>query len=47
MREAGGLKVSHVPYRGSAAAMPDLLNGTTTMMLDVANNTLPYVSAAR
>jgi tripartite-type tricarboxylate transporter receptor subunit TctC len=32
-----------VPYRGSAAAMPDLLNGTVTMMLDVANNTLPYV----
>ncbi len=43
LRQAGGLKVSHVPYRGSAAAMPDLLNGTTTMMLDVANNTLPYV----
>lgn len=43
LREAGNLKVSHVPYRGSAAAMPDLLNGTTTMMLDVANNTLPYV----
>ena len=43
LRDAGNLKVSHVPYRGSAAAMPDLLNGTTTMMLDVANNTLPYV----
>ncbi|MCB4821950.1 Bug family tripartite tricarboxylate transporter substrate binding protein [Roseicella aerolata] len=43
LREAGGLKVTHVPYRGSAAAMPDLLNGTTAMMLDVANNTLPYV----
>ena len=43
LREAGNLKVSHVPYRGSAAAMPDLLNGTTTMMLDVANNTLPYI----
>jgi tripartite-type tricarboxylate transporter receptor subunit TctC len=43
LREAGGLKVTHVPYRGSAAAMPDLLNGTISMMLDVANNTLPYV----
>jgi tripartite-type tricarboxylate transporter receptor subunit TctC len=43
LREAGGLKVTHVPYRGSAAAMPDLLNGTVSMMLDVANNTLPYV----
>jgi len=43
LRQAGGLKVTHVPYRGSAAAMPDLLNGTVSMMLDVANNALPYV----
>jgi tripartite-type tricarboxylate transporter receptor subunit TctC len=43
LRQAGRLRVTHVPYRGSAAAMPDLLNGTTSMMLDVANNTLPYV----
>jgi len=33
LRQAGGLKVTHVPYRGSAAAMPDLLNGTVSMML--------------
>jgi tripartite-type tricarboxylate transporter receptor subunit TctC len=43
LRQAGRLRVTHVPYRGSAAAMPDLLNGTVSMMLDVANNTLPYV----
>ncbi len=43
LRQAGGLRVAHVPYRGSAAAMPDLLNGTVSMMLDVANNALPYV----
>jgi tripartite-type tricarboxylate transporter receptor subunit TctC len=43
LRQAGGLRVAHVPYRGSAAAMPDLLNGTVSMMLDVANNTLPFV----
>ncbi|WP_159998051.1 tripartite tricarboxylate transporter substrate binding protein [Roseomonas sp. 18066] len=43
LRQAGGLKVNHVPYRGSAAAMPDLLNGTVTMMLDVANSALPFV----
>ncbi len=43
LRQAGGLRVTHVPYRGSAAAMPDLLNGTVSMMLDVANNALPYV----
>ncbi|MXP62201.1 tripartite tricarboxylate transporter substrate binding protein [Roseomonas sp. M0104] len=43
LKQAGGLKVNHVPYRGSAAAMPDLLNGTVTMMLDVANSALPFV----
>ncbi len=43
LRQAGGLRATHVPYRGSAAAMPDLLNGTVAMMLDVANNALPFV----
>ncbi len=40
--QAGGLRVNHVPYRGSAAAMPDLLNGTLTMMTDVASNVIPF-----
>ncbi|MFH5926165.1 Bug family tripartite tricarboxylate transporter substrate binding protein [Roseomonas xinghualingensis] len=44
LKQAGGLKVNHVPYRGSAAAMPDLLNGTVVMMLDVANSALPFVT---
>lgn len=38
-----GLKMNHVPYRGAAAAMPDLLNGTLAMMVDVAASALPYV----
>ena len=44
LNKAGGLKATHVPYRGSAAAMPDLLNGTVAMMLDVANSALPFVT---
>ncbi|KAA2215312.1 tripartite tricarboxylate transporter substrate binding protein [Pseudoroseomonas oryzae] len=45
LKQAGGLKVNHIPYRGSAAAMPDLLNGTVAMMLDVANSAMPFVQS--
>ncbi|WP_159993111.1 tripartite tricarboxylate transporter substrate binding protein [Roseomonas sp. 18066] len=38
LHQAGGLKVNHVPYRGSAPAMPDLLNGNLVMMLNVASD---------
>jgi tripartite-type tricarboxylate transporter receptor subunit TctC len=38
LRQAGSLKVNHVPYRGSAPAMPDLLNGTLVMILNVASD---------
>lgn len=39
---AGGLKLNHIPYRGSSAAMPDLLSGRLAMFLDVASGGLPY-----
>ncbi|MBP0446028.1 tripartite tricarboxylate transporter substrate binding protein [Roseomonas sp. SSH11] len=38
LHAAGGLKMNHVPYRGSAPAMPDLLNGNLTMFLNVASD---------
>ena len=44
LRQAGGLRVNHVPYRGESAAMPDLLNGTIAMMISIANNALPFVT---
>lgn len=40
---AGGLKVQHVPYRGSSAAMPDLLSGNVAMLVDVGTGAMPYV----
>lgn len=38
-----GVRANHVPYRGTAAAMPDVLNGTIPLIADVATSTLPFV----
>lgn len=43
LHQAGGLKVNHIPYRGSAPAMPDLLNGNLTMFLNVASDGIASV----
>ncbi len=43
LKLGGGLKVNHVPYRGSAAAYPDVLNGTIAMIVDVAASAVPFV----
>jgi tripartite-type tricarboxylate transporter receptor subunit TctC len=42
LKRAGGLRVNHVPYRGSAAGMPDLLSGRLAMFMDVAAGGLVY-----
>jgi tripartite-type tricarboxylate transporter receptor subunit TctC len=44
LARAGGLKMNHVPYRGSSQAMPDLIAGRIGMFIDVAAGGLPYVS---
>jgi tripartite-type tricarboxylate transporter receptor subunit TctC len=36
LKRAGGLKVNHIPYRGTAQVMPDLLSGRLAMFMDVA-----------
>ena len=42
LRRAGGLQANHIPYRGSAAGMPDLLSGRLAMFMDVAAGGLAY-----
>lgn len=38
-----GVSANHVPYRGTAAAMPDVLNGTVPLIVDVATSALPFI----
>ncbi len=38
LHQAGNLRVNHIPYRGSAPAMPDLLSGRLAMILNVASD---------
>jgi len=38
-----GVRGAHIPYRGTAQAMPDVLNGTIPLIVDVATSAVPYV----
>jgi tripartite-type tricarboxylate transporter receptor subunit TctC len=44
---AGGIKIVHVPYRGSAPALTDLLGGQVDMMFDNLGNTLQHIKDGR
>ncbi len=44
LKRAGGLRVNHVPYRGTGQVMPDLLSGRIAMYLDVAATGLNYAA---
>jgi tripartite-type tricarboxylate transporter receptor subunit TctC len=46
-RAAGGLDITHVPYRGSAPAMADLLSGTVHMTIDNIFFQAPFVRDGR
>lgn len=45
-REAG-LQLVHVPYRGSAPAITDLVGGVVTMIFDAGSTVLPQASAGK
>jgi len=41
------LKMNHVPYKGSAAALPELVNGTVDLMFDTPITSMPFVRAGK
>jgi tripartite-type tricarboxylate transporter receptor subunit TctC len=40
-KEEAGIDILHVPYKGGGAAVPDLLSGRVSMMLETIPNALP------
>lgn len=45
--ERTGTTLQHIPYRGGAAAMLDVLSGRIPLMIDVAPNVIPHVEAKK
>jgi tripartite-type tricarboxylate transporter receptor subunit TctC len=44
---AGGLEIAHIPYKGTAPALTDLLAGQVDMMCDNLGVSLPHVRSGR
>ncbi len=44
---ATGTKLNHIPYRGSAPALVDVIGGNVTMMFDVLATGLPHVQTGK
>jgi len=47
MKSLAGLQITHVPYKGSAPALADLLAGQVDLMFDNLGASLPYAKSGR
>ena len=47
LKTTATIDVAHVPYRGSAPMLADLLGGQTTLAIDALNSALPYIRDGR
>ncbi len=46
-RSAAGIDITHVPYKGSAPAVTDLLGGQIQMMFDPLQSVLPHIASGK
>jgi tripartite-type tricarboxylate transporter receptor subunit TctC len=42
-----GLDLTHIPYKGSSAAIQDLIGGQTTMLIDAGTALLPHIKSGK
>lgn len=47
LNQVAGIKMIHVPYKGSAPAVQDLLGGQTNLLVDVPTVLLPHIQSGR
>jgi tripartite-type tricarboxylate transporter receptor subunit TctC len=47
LKVAADINILHVPYKGGGAAMPDLLSGRVSMMIETIPNALPAVRSGQ
>ncbi len=47
LNQAAGLKLAHVPYKGSAPALQDLIGGQTHLLVDVASVVAPHIASGK
>lgn len=46
-KQISGTKITHVPYKGTALAMPDVMSGQVQMIFDSIVSALPHVSGGK
>jgi tripartite-type tricarboxylate transporter receptor subunit TctC len=47
LAKAAGISLTHIPYKGNASAITDLMGGQVTMMCDNISNSLAYIEGGR